>query len=76
MDESRIIARVSATGARRVVGVGTLAVLGLLLLWLLVAEPPADLPSSPPSLFSNRRSSGRLSRPVVCPSHNPPVLNI
>lgn len=43
MDEGRIIARVSATGARRVVGVGTLAVLGLLLLWLLVAEPPAEL---------------------------------
>lgn len=43
MDDTQIIARVSATPARRVIGVGTLAALGGLLLWLLVAEPPAEI---------------------------------
>jgi len=43
MDDTQIIARVSATPARRVIGVGTLAALGALLLWLLVAEPPAEI---------------------------------
>ncbi|MCA0964282.1 hypothetical protein [Salipiger bermudensis] len=43
MDDTQIIARVSATPARRVIGVGTLAALGVLLLWLLVAEPPVEI---------------------------------
>ena len=43
MDESTIIARVRATAARRVFGVGTLAALGLMLLWLVVAQPPSGL---------------------------------
>ena len=43
MDESTIITRVRATAARRVFGVGTLAALGLMLLWLVVAQPPSGL---------------------------------
>ncbi|MCR8548138.1 hypothetical protein M4578_09875 [Salipiger sp. P9] len=43
MHDTEILARVRATGARRVIGVGTLGLLGALLLWLAVAEPPATV---------------------------------
>ncbi|WP_353472867.1 hypothetical protein PVT71_02210 [Salipiger sp. H15] len=39
----KILARASATGPRRLIGVGTLGGLGLLLLWLAVTEPPAQI---------------------------------
>ncbi|MBE9639493.1 hypothetical protein [Salipiger mangrovisoli] len=41
--DDKILARASATGPRRVIGVGTLGGLGLLLLWLALTQPPANL---------------------------------
>ncbi len=40
--DDKILARASATGPRRVIGVGTMGGLGLLLLWLAVMQPPAN----------------------------------
>lgn len=42
MTDDKILARASATGPRRVIGVGTMGGLGLLLLWLAVMQPPAN----------------------------------
>lgn len=43
MAEPQELARMGATGPRRVIGVGTMGGLGVLLLWLALTEPPTNV---------------------------------